>query len=344
MEKLEALASIARLSDHVVRVLGQNPGKFTLQGTNTYIVGKQNPYTLIDTGEGKEEYLPVLEKALRDTVESPNKDQPIISDIIISHWHHDHVEGLPGVLNLLRKMWDEQKPGYSAHYKPPRLHKFPIPTGFTPPSAFYTLPSFTERLPKDLYTSSPDGEVFHRLHDSQIVTSSSIRVLHAPGHTVDSVCLYIPQDRALYTADNVLGQGTAVFEDLGVYLKSLGKMLEYGRDDEGHYDVLYPGHGPVIIEGREVISTYIKHRLEREEQVLSLLKSTPPDEPASVDASGSEQAWTTWTLVTKLYAAYPEPLWLPAARGIDLHLRKLEAEGRVKRLGGDGKDTRWQFV
>ncbi|KAF7347187.1 Metallo-beta-lactamase domain-containing protein [Mycena venus] len=337
MDKLEALASVSRLSENVIRVLGQNPGKFTLQGTNTYIVGKQRPFTLIDTGEGREEYIPLLESTLKDARGALDSTDADVSDIVISHWHHDHVGGLPAVLALLRRLWDERN--VSVAFKPPRLHKFPAPLATSPHNR---LPSITESLPPGSYTPSPDGSAFHDLRDTQIVSpSSQLRVLHTPGHTVDSICLHVPQDNALYTADTVLGQGTAVFEDLATYIKSLRKMLEFAKQEGS--PVLYPGHGPVVADGEQVIETYIKHRLEREAQIVEVLKKPPPAASAGSADSGTHP-WTTWTLVATIYAAYPESLWLPAAQGVTLHLRKLEGEGVVKRIGGEGKDTSWEFV
>ncbi|TFK34886.1 Metallo-hydrolase/oxidoreductase [Crucibulum laeve] len=347
MEKLEALPSVARISENVVRVLGQNPGKFTLQGTNTYLIGKQNPYILIDTGEGKEEYVTVLEAAFRETAISTNPDEPYLSDIVISHWHHDHVGGIPEVLLLARRLWNEGKS--SAPYKPPRLHKFPIPAdapGGHHITEYNTLPKVLEALPKELYTPAPDGSHFHDLFESQLLNSSTIaRILHTPGHTVDSISIHIPEDKALYTADTVLGQGTAVFEDLSAYILSLNKMLRYGESDEspdGGYITVYPAHGPVLKNGKEVISTYIKHRLEREAQVLQVLSTNAPADEAV--GTTSEPQWSTWLVVKNLYASYPESLWLPAARGIDLHLRKLESDGLVERVSGDGVNAKWKLL
>ena len=312
---------------------------FIYLGTNTYIIGEQNPYTLIDTGEGREDYIPILESALRNTAKIHNVTEPHISDIIISHWHPDHVNGLPSVLSLLRRLWGECN--HSLPFTPPRLHKFPRDVN-APPSLHGTpnnLPSIISSLSPDLYTSSPQGHPFHDLYDSQIIAPLALRVLHTPGHTDDSIALYIPKDRALYTGDSVLGQGTAVFDDLALYLKSLDSMLHFGDSEpDREYEKVYPGHGPVVPDGKKVISGYITHRLEREAQILKLLKSPPPGD------ADSHEHWTTWTIVTIIYATYPRSLWLPAVHSVDLHLRKLEGEGVVRRVGGEGKDTSWEIL
>lgn len=342
MEKLEALASITRLSSNVIRILGQNPGKFTLQGTNTYLIGKQNPYTLIDTGEDKENYIPVLEQALKETATIQNPLEPDVSDIILSHWHGDHVGGLKTVLAMLRRLWEDRNTGVA--YKPPRLHKFPIPAGLEPTHEWFTLPSILNSIPPNSFTPSSSGRIFYDLHDSQRLelSSASLQIIHTPGHTTDSICIYIPEDRALYTADTVLGQGTAVFEDLGSYISSLRKMKEFhDSSEENTYQVLYPGHGPVVSDGVKLIETYIKHRLEREAQILKILQSPPPDPAEDEPNDGSAPAWSTWTIVKDIYAAYPESLWLAAARSVELHMHKLEQDGMIRKLGGDGVHVKW---
>ncbi|KZV70773.1 Metallo-hydrolase/oxidoreductase [Peniophora sp. CONT] len=337
MEKLEVLANVTRLGERVVRILGQNPGKFTLQGTNTHLIGRTNPYILLDAGQGIPEYTPILRSAL-DKPAHPNL--PDVSDIILTHRHGDHTLGLPSVLSLLRDLWTERNP--SSAYTPPRLHKYPLPPG----TVDDTLSNVVSLLPEGTFTLAPEG-AFHDLQAGQTFTPTApapsidpadqtLIILHTPGHTSDSISLLYPADRALFTGDTVLGQGTAVFEDLSAYISSLQHMLSHNRSsrpDDG-FDILYPAHGPVVQSGSETINMYITHRLERESQVIDVLRKPPPN---------GEEAWTVWSIVGHLYAKYPQNLWEPAAHGIGLHLKKLEKESRAKGLGGEGKESKWKL-
>ncbi|TDL20175.1 Metallo-hydrolase/oxidoreductase [Rickenella mellea] len=329
MESLKALPNVGRLSDNVLRILGQNPGKFTLQGTNTYLIGHHHPYILVDTGEGRDQYPPILESALDDAPRGSDHSQPLVSDIVITHHHHDHFGGLPGVLSILRKLWDKSiTPG--AIYKPPRLHMYPMPPG----SADEKLRSLLHSLPQGSFDPSSTGAL-HDLKEGQRLSAAgvSLEVIHTPGHTTDSICLFLPQEKAMFTADSVLGQGTALFEDLGSYMSSLQKLLDFRDQSDHDYSKVYPGHGPVVDDGPSLIATYIAHRKEREEQIVQVLRNPPPSDKG---------VWTLWDIVAVIYKDYPENLWLPAAHGVGLHLKKLEDEGRVEFLGGEGVGMKWK--
>lgn len=133
-------AAYCQISDTVVRILGQNPGKFTLQGTNTYLIG-HSPYTLLDTGEGKAAYLPLLAAQLGGS--------GTIGHIVISHQHKDHWGGLTGVLGLLR---DRGAPR-------PKIHKW---------RNLVHDQDIIGALPADSFLKAEGGDALHALADGQV--------------------------------------------------------------------------------------------------------------------------------------------------------------------------------
>jgi len=87
------MPDIATWSERVTVALGQNPGAFTGPGTNTYLVGTGRRRILLDTGDGRPEYLPVLAQALEAA------GQVSIQEIVLTHGHPDHIGGAASVLD-----------------------------------------------------------------------------------------------------------------------------------------------------------------------------------------------------------------------------------------------------
>jgi len=82
----------ARWSERVVVALGQNPSAFTGPGTNTYLVGTGEERILLDTGDGRAEYLPILETAMQES------GCRAIQEIVLTHGHPDHIGGVASVI------------------------------------------------------------------------------------------------------------------------------------------------------------------------------------------------------------------------------------------------------
>ena len=93
---LPKLHPVARLSPRVVRVLGGNPGAFTLQGTNAYLIGTGHRRWLLDTGEGR----PAFAANLRSAMEREGVTE--LEGILLTHWHRDHVGGVADARKVAR--------------------------------------------------------------------------------------------------------------------------------------------------------------------------------------------------------------------------------------------------
>ncbi|KAG9407060.1 Beta-lactamase-like protein 2 [Aphanomyces cochlioides] len=242
---LSKLNVVEQVAPNVIRVLGLNPGRMTLQGTNTYIVGTGKQRILIDTGDGSAAYMDLLLTTLK------KYDVDGLSDILLTHGHFDHVGGC----------WSLQKAFPNA-----RIWKLLTYTDDETPCECSAHVSNTfcqdQFHMHDLRSLSQSGE-------SLKTEGAAIRVLLTPGHTNDHVCFLLERDQAIFTGDCILGEGTCTFQNLSEYMASLESL-------KSHQPVrLYPGHGPVIDKAGETIDTYINHRMKREAEIVALLEKSP---------------------------------------------------------------------
>ncbi|UXI21841.1 tRNA wybutosine-synthesizing protein 3 [Sarcoptes scabiei] len=181
------IPKISNLSNRVIRVLGCNPGHYTLQGTNTYILGTGKRRLLIDCGEQNvPEYIQNLKKVLEDNLISLQK-------IILTHWHPDHVGGTKDILN-------------EAAEKDCKVYKF------------YDA-EHDESIKRDDYEFT-----YLEDNDEVSVEGANLKVFHTPGHSKDHLVIYLQEEKSLFSGDCILGEGTVVFEDLVTYLKSLSRI------------------------------------------------------------------------------------------------------------------------
>lgn len=222
---------------------------------------------------------PEYNRALSQILE---EERAAIHSIILTHWHPDHVGGLTGVLNQVGDRC--------------RVFKFPRVSD---------LPEVTSRA-----TPITDCDTF-------AVEGATLTAWHTPGHTQDHVVLHLQEENALFSGDCILGEGTAVFEDLYDYMKSLKRIADQKPC------LIYPAHGAVIPDPVNKIQYYIQHRQEREEQILGALT-----------VQNRIEGLTPMDIVKRVYKTTPETLYGAAAKNVSQHLSKLVKEGRVRLVPG----------
>jgi glyoxylase-like metal-dependent hydrolase (beta-lactamase superfamily II) len=143
--------------------------------------------------------------------------------------------------------------------------------------------------------------------------SLTLRVVHTPGHSAGHICLFLEEERVLFSGDNVLGIGTTAIApppsgDMAQYLDSLRRMKALDAV------IICPGHGPIVQQPNRKIQELIDHRRERDEQVLLLI------------SQGKDRLSA---LVREVYPELSPHLERMARGQILSHLYKLQQEGKV---------------
>lgn len=269
-----------KVTQHVHRLPVSTPTLFPATTTNVYVVTDGKSAVLIDAGYE-------FEGAHQTVVEYLAKiGSPTVEGILLTHYHRDHSPGA--------KFFTE-------HFDCP-VYAHPAEIAFIE----------KEIAPVRVEHTLLDGDVVH-------VGTLAMQVLHAPGHTHGCLNFWLPEDEVLFTADNIVGEGTTWIGppdgDLRAYLHTLQRLKRYPAR------WIAPGHGEMIAEVQEKIDFFIGRRLEREEQIFALVA----ERPRTVD-----------DLVQAVYrdTVHPSVIWV-AERTIQGHLLKLTGDGRVRKAAGE---------
>lgn len=225
-----------RVAPRIRRVIAANPGPFTYTGSGTYVIG-DGDVAVIDPGPDDDAHLDALLKAL---------EGERVTHVLITHTHRDHC-------GLARRFADA--------CKAPVLGFGPHPVRDKATDA----PALDEGAD---YAYAPD----ERIGDGAVISGPDWRIeaLHTPGHLSNHLCFGLPEEKALFTGDHVMGWATTVVAppdgDMTAYIDSLDRLLE--RDDE----IYFPTHGAPISNPKRFVRAVKTHRLMRDAQIMEQLR------------------------------------------------------------------------
>jgi len=235
------------LAPGVVRLVANNPSVFTYKGTNTYILGSDD-LAIMDPGPDDDAHFEATIKAIAG--------RPV-SHILITHTHHDHIEGLP----RLAEATGAKVCGFG-RAKPDDPGKKISPSG------------------SEYFDGGFEPDIVLRHGDEVCGSDWGVEAVFTPGHAPDHLCfaLHGPeagqepefQDSILFSGDHVMGWNTSVVAppegNMKDYLDSLNTLIE--RKDH----IYFPGHGGQIEKGGRVAHAYLVHRRLREQSIFEAIK------------------------------------------------------------------------
>ena len=263
----------------VTRVLAPNASAYTYTGTQTHLVGIAD-VAIIDPGPADAAH----HRALLDAVAG----RPVRA-ILVTHHHRDHSPAARRLAQetgapimgcapiVVRDAGEQADAAFDKEYAP-------------------------DRVLEEGDQVSGDGW--------------TLRAIATPGHTANHLAFALPETKALFSGDHVMGWATSVVSppdgDMGDYMASLEKLL--GRDDR----IYYPGHGEAVDRPQRLVRGMLGHRKQREGQILRLL---------------AQGAHPVTAMVERMYVGIDPRLAGAASRSVLAHLIDLDRRGLVTKEG-----------
>lgn len=169
-----------------------------------FIVDDKN--LLIDSGAG-------IDDKLRRIVEKIGK----VDMIVNTHAHYDHCGGNKYFECKVHIHRDDAKELICGRF-------------------YDTYKLFGDELPLKFHKLVEEG-------DKIILGETVVEVLHTPGHTYGSICLYIEDEGIIFTGDTIFSDGNIGRTDLGGNLKMMINSID--KLSKLRLNAMFPGHGSI---------------------------------------------------------------------------------------------------
>jgi glyoxylase-like metal-dependent hydrolase (beta-lactamase superfamily II) len=200
-----------------------------------------------------------------------------LADVVVTHGHADHASGARAL---------------AARHPSARFLK-------------HRWPGVDEAFAVE-WKSLKDGDAI-RWNGERLV------VIDTPGHSPDHIALWHAASGTVFTGDLVV-PGSSVM----IHTSRGGRLLHYLQSLERvralNARVLLPAHGARVDDPRALLTTYIDHRHQREQQVVEALRA----------GHGTVEA-----IAESIYHDLAPVLMTAARENVRAHLDKLRDEGRA---------------
>lgn len=296
-----------------------------LATANIYALGK-GPITLIDSGPK----IPGSPEFIRKELNDAGFDFKDIERIIITHAHVDHF----GLVENIRKAaghpvecfihsedaWRASNEWFHEDMLKAMRKILKEAAGVPQDMIDMVMKrfSFYQTLadPLNDVTVMEDGHEFSG-------TGFHLRVIHTPGHSAGSCCLYETESKILFSGDHLIKNITPnpimemkreklrypEYQSLKAYLNSLDKVADLDIRS------VFSGHGEYFTDLRGYIRSNKEHHQVRMDQVWNALK---------------KEIRPLYQLVPEVFPAAPESELLLALSEIIVHLEILINQGRAE--------------
>lgn len=302
------------------------PLPFRLNHVHTYLVEAEDGFILIDTGVNTAEAFAALKRKLNEI----GLDFGDISQVVITHFHSDHCGQVAHIHDIGRAQvvmgdaerttWEDVQSGlddrreelFRQHGLPPEQAK-----------------EHAEVLPY-LKSLGLPFEVDLRIGQGHTLLAKHRRLeaFVTPGHTPGHVCLFLPEEKIMFSGDHILQKITPNIglhnysgpDPLGDYLQSLRATLTLGATQ------LLPSHGPLVDHPETRIHALLQHHEQRLQSCVEALGSAPR---------------TAYEVSLQLFGTSLDHFGRWMAMGETLsHLEHLVHQGRMAR-GDEGERLRY---